>query len=102
MFISPQAARCAFDFRLNQSLVESLSTERRLIILCGKYEGFDQRVVEILDPFELSVGDYILNGGEVAAMVLVDAMIRLIPGVLGDERSFVDDSFSTGNRFRTE
>jgi tRNA (guanine37-N1)-methyltransferase len=66
--------------------------------LCGRYEGFDQRVTDILQPLELSIGDYVLNGGEVAAMVLVDATVRMIPGVLGDEQSSWDDSFSRGNR----
>lgn len=84
--------------RLNQPLVETLSEQARLIVLCGRYEGFDQRVIEILKPIELSIGDYILNGGEVAAMVVVDSLVRMVPGVLGDEQSNVDDSFSTGNR----
>ena len=66
--------------------------------MCGRYEGFDQRVTDILQPLEISIGDYILNGGEVAAMVLVDAIVRMIPGVLGDEFSNFDDSFSRGNR----
>jgi tRNA (guanine37-N1)-methyltransferase len=84
--------------RLDQPLVEQLSCHPRYLLLCGRYEGFDQRVVDILNPMELSIGDYVLNGGEVAAMVLVDATIRMIPGVLGDEQSSVDDSFSRGNR----
>ena len=83
---------------LNQVVVEELSEVPRLILICGRYEGFDQRIIDILQPTELSIGDYILNGGEVAAMVLVDAVMRLIPGVLGDETSNVDDSFSSGNR----
>ncbi len=58
-----------------------------MILLCGRYEGFDHRVVELLNPTEISVGDYVLNGGEVAAMVLVDAAIRMIPGVLGTKRA---------------
>jgi tRNA (guanine37-N1)-methyltransferase len=66
--------------------------------LCGRYEGFDQRVSEILQPQEISVGDFVLNGGEVAAMTVIDTVIRLVPGVLGDEDSSRDDSFSTGNR----
>ena len=78
--------------------MEELSEVPRLILICGRYEGFDQRIIDILQPTELSIGDYILNGGEVAAMVLVDAVMRLIPGVLGDESSNVDDSFSSGNR----
>lgn len=85
--------------RLDQPLVEDLASHhQRLIILCGRYEGFDQRVIEILQPLEISIGDYILNGGEVAAMVLADTLVRMIPGVLGDEYSNIDDSFSRGNR----
>lgn len=84
--------------RLNQPLVERMAGCDRLLLLCGRYEGFDQRVVDILNPLEVSVGDYILNGGEVAAMIVIDAVIRLIPGVLGDDQSPVDDSFSSGNR----
>lgn len=84
--------------RLDQPLVEQLVTQRRLVLLCGRYEGFDQRVVDILNPEEISVGDFVLNGGEVAAMVLIDATIRLVPGVLGDERSSQEDSFSNKNR----
>jgi len=83
---------------LNQRLVEELVQLPRHILLCGRYEGFDQRVVDILNPLEISIGDYILNGGEVGAMALIDSMIRLVPGVLGDEQSSQDDSFSTGNR----
>jgi tRNA (guanine37-N1)-methyltransferase len=85
--------------QLRQPLVEQLSRHRRLILLCGRYEGFDQRIVEILQPEEISIGDFVLNGGEVAAMVLIDAVIRLVPGVLGDQRSPVEDSFSSGNRW---
>ena len=84
--------------RLNQQLVEELANEKRLVLLCGRYEGFDQRVMDILEPDEVSVGDYVLNGGEVAAMVIIDAVIRLVPDVLGDEQSPVDDSFSSGRR----
>jgi len=84
--------------RLSQVLVEELAVKPRLILLCGRYEGFDQRVIDLLRPEEVSLGDYVLNGGEVAAMVVIDAVIRLVPGVLGDEASPQDDSFSTGNR----
>ncbi len=83
---------------LKQPLVETLATKKQLIMMCGRYEGFDQRIVKLLNPLEVSVGDYVLNGGEVAAMVLIDAVTRLLPGVLGDEHSGVDDSFSSGNR----
>jgi tRNA (guanine37-N1)-methyltransferase len=84
--------------RLGQPRVEQLAPLQRLILLCGRYEGFDHRVVEILQPLELSIGDFILNGGEVAAMVVIDATIRMVPGVLGDEQSSWEDSFSRGNR----
>ena len=83
---------------LNQPMAENFATDERLIVLCGRYEGFDQRVVDILQPEEISIGDFVLNGGEVAAMVLIDAVVRLLPGVLGDEQSNIDDSFSRGNR----
>jgi tRNA (guanine37-N1)-methyltransferase len=88
VLLSPQGAP------LNQRRVEDLAHSPRLTLLCGRYEGFDQRVVDILHPDEISIGDYVLNGGEVAAMVLMDAVIRLIPEVLGDEQSSQDDSFS--------
>lgn len=83
----------------NQQSVEGLvEAQKRYILLCGRYEGFDQRVIDILEPLEISVGDFILNGGEVAAMVLVDSLVRMVPGVLGDDMSNWDDSFSRGNR----
>lgn len=84
--------------QLDQQLVEQLAETPRHLLLCGRYEGFDQRVVDILEPMEISIGDYILNGGEVAAMAMIESLIRLVPGVLGDEMSSVDDSFSSGNR----
>lgn len=84
--------------RLDQRLVEDLATNPRFLFLCGRYEGFDQRVIDILDPLEISIGDYILNGGEVAAMVMVDTLVRMVPGVLGHEESSIQDSFSRGNR----
>lgn len=82
----------------DQPMAESFAEKDRLILICGRYEGFDQRVVDILKPREVSVGDFVLNGGEVAAMLMVDAITRLIPGVLGDAESSWDDSFSRGNR----
>lgn len=84
--------------RLNQKMVEDLADFDSFIFLCGRYEGFDQRVVDILQPEEISVGDYVLNGGEVASMVMIDTLMRLVPGVLGDEESSIQDSFSSGNR----
>jgi tRNA (guanine37-N1)-methyltransferase len=80
--------------KLTQPIVEELARHKRLVLLCGRYEGFDDRVRQILKPDEISIGDYILGGGEVAAMVMIDAVIRLVPGVLGDEESARRDSFS--------
>lgn len=77
-----------------QKKAEELSGEGHLIILCGHYEGVDHRVVELLVDEELSIGDYVLTNGTIAAAVLVDAVVRLIPGVLGDERSPQEESFS--------
>jgi tRNA (guanine37-N1)-methyltransferase len=84
--------------RLTQPIVEELSHHDRLVLLCGRYEGFDDRIRQILQPDEISTGDYILGGGEVAAMVIIDAVVRLVPGVLGDEQSPWDDSFSSDDR----
>ena len=80
--------------KLDQSLVEELAQEERLLLLCGRYEGFDDRIREGLQPMEISVGDFICNGGEVPAMLVIDTVIRLIPDVLGDETSSRYDSFS--------
>jgi tRNA (guanine37-N1)-methyltransferase len=84
--------------RLDQAIVEQLATHERLVLVCGRYEGFDERVKSILAPDEISIGDYVLSGGEVAAMVIVDAVSRLVPGVLGDEESAHQDSFSGADR----
>ena len=73
--------------RLDQRMVEELAGHERLVLICGRYEGVDQRAIDLLRPDELSIGDYILGGGEVAAMVVIDAVARLVPGVLGDEES---------------
>ena len=83
---------------LDQLAVEGLAEHRRLLLLCGRYEGFDERIRTILKPREISIGDFVLNGGEVAAMVIIDAVIRLLPGVLGDEDSSAGDSFSGHTR----
>jgi tRNA (guanine37-N1)-methyltransferase len=80
--------------RLDQRFVEQLATEKRLVLLCGRYEGFDERIRLGLKPTEISIGDYVVSGGEVAAMVVIDAVSRLVPGVLGDEASSRDESFA--------
>jgi tRNA (guanine37-N1)-methyltransferase len=84
--------------RLTQRTVEQLATEPRLLLLCGRYEGFDDRIRHVLNPSEISVGDFVCNGGEVPAMVIIDAVIRLIPGVLGDDQSAADESHSEPGR----
>jgi len=82
--------------RLDQKMARELSRESRLIILCGHYEGVDHRVIEHLTDLEISIGDYVLTNGAIAAVVLVDAIVRLLPGALGHEQSAVDDSFNHG------
>ena len=84
--------------RLTQQVVAELATYPRLILLCGRYEGFDDRIRQLLDPIELSIGDFVCNGGEVPAMVVIDTVIRLIPGVLGDVESAVDESHTIPGR----
>jgi tRNA (guanine37-N1)-methyltransferase len=79
--------------RLDQEWVRELAREPRLVLLCGRYEGFDERIFETLEPEPLSIGDYVLSGGEVPAMVVMEAVMRLIPGALGDAESAVDESF---------
>jgi tRNA (guanine37-N1)-methyltransferase len=82
--------------RLDQPFVRQLAAERWLILLCGRYEGVDERVVEALGAEELSIGDYVLSGGEVPALVLLEAVTRLLPGVVGKEQSLARDSFEDG------
>jgi len=80
----------------SQQIAQELSTYSHLILICGHYEGVDERVREHLVTDEISIGDYVLSGGELAAMVVVDAVVRLLPGVLGSEASLVDDSHVAG------
>lgn len=79
---------------LRQERVEALAGESRIMLIAGHYEGVDERVVDELEPLELSVGDYVLSGGELPAMMLIDAVVRLIPGVLGHDQSAAEDSFA--------
>jgi tRNA (guanine37-N1)-methyltransferase len=81
---------------LRQEIVNELAKEKRLIIICGRYEGLDERICEHCVDMEISIGDYVLSGGELPALVLIDAISRLIPGVLGCESSAENDSFSNG------
>jgi tRNA (guanine37-N1)-methyltransferase len=88
IYLSPQARP------LKDADIRRLSTEEGLIFLCGRYEGIDERVVEAHVDEEVSIGDYVLSGGELAAMVVIDAMVRLLPGVLNDGASAAEDSYS--------
>jgi len=81
---------------LNQSIANDLSNRKNIIILCGHYKGIDQRIRDIYVTKEISIGDYVLSGGELPAAIVVDAVIRLIPGVLSDETSALSDSFQDG------
>ena len=82
--------------KFNQSMAKRLAGEKHLILICGHYEGIDHRVVEHLADEEISIGDYVLSGGELAAMVVIDAVTRQLPGVLGHESSAIEDSFADG------
>jgi len=82
--------------RFDQTLANEMSKQQHLVVLCGHYEGIDHRVVEHLANAEISIGDYVLTNGAIAAVVFVDAVVRLIPGVLGDDQSAIDDSFRGG------
>lgn len=81
---------------LKQPLVEELATLPRLLIIAGHYEGIDERVIDKLTPRQISIGDYVLSGGELPALVLIDAVVRLLPGVLGDATSTHHESFASG------
>lgn len=81
---------------LDQPLVETLAKKPRLVLITGHYEGFDERIIDGLAPLEVSIGDYVLSGGELAAMVLIDAVVRVLPGVLGAEEGASDESFTGG------
>jgi tRNA (guanine37-N1)-methyltransferase len=90
VFLTPQGRP------FKQSVAVELSQEKDIILLCGHYEGVDQRVIDALQPDEISIGDYILTGGELAALVVIDAVARLVPGVLGKVASHQDESFTDG------
>ena len=90
IFLSPQGAK------LDHAKVMSLASERAITLLCGRYEGVDERLIEKCVDEELSVGDYVLSGGELAAMALIDAVVRQLPGALGDGQSAVAESFAAG------
>lgn len=81
---------------LSQAIVKELADCPRLLLIAGHYEGFDERIIEELEPMELSIGDYVLSGGELAAMVVIDAVVRLLPGALGAEDGAADETFADG------
>ena len=85
--------------KLTQERVERLAKEQHLLLIAGHYEGIDERVIESLDPLDISTGDYVLSGGELPALLLVDAVVRLLPNVLGHEDSATEDSFSQRDEF---
>ncbi|MDF2648870.1 MAG: tRNA ((1)-)-methyltransferase, partial [Paenibacillus sp.] len=87
---------CPQGETFTQKKAEELSNEQHLVFICGHYEGYDERIRQYLVTDELSIGDYVLTGGELPAMVVIDSVVRLLPGVLGNEMSAVTDSFSTG------
>jgi tRNA (guanine37-N1)-methyltransferase len=82
--------------KLTQEIVRELAAEEHVLLVCGSYEGFDERVKQALADDEISIGDYVLTNGALPAMVVIDAVARLLPGVLGDDTSSVDESFSRG------
>jgi tRNA (guanine37-N1)-methyltransferase len=84
--------------RLTQPVVKELAGHRRLLLLCGRYEGFDERIRQGLKPREISVGDFVCNGGEVPAMVVIDTVVRYVPGVLGDPESLAEESHNDPGR----
>lgn len=84
--------------RLDQALVQELAGKKRLLLLCGRYEGFDERIREGLRPRAISIGDFVCNGGEVPAMVVIDTVVRYVPGVLGDPESLTEESHSEAGR----
>ncbi|HUB25097.1 MAG TPA: tRNA (guanosine(37)-N1)-methyltransferase TrmD [Tepidisphaeraceae bacterium] len=84
--------------KLDQDVARNLAAEQRLLLIAGRYEGFDERISLGLKPLELSIGDYILSGGELAAMVVIDAVVRLLPGALGAETGAADESFGPDER----
>lgn len=87
---------CPQGERFTQKKAEELSKEQDLVFLCGHYEGYDERIRQYLVTDEISIGDFVLTGGELPAMTVIDAVVRLLPGVLGQEDSHIHDSFSTG------
>jgi len=93
IYLTPQGVK------FNQTRANKLSLNENIILICGHYKGIDQRVIDRFATMELSIGDYVITGGETAALVVIDAIVRLIPGVLGDSESALSDSFQTESKF---
>ena len=93
IYLTPQGVK------FNQTRANKLSLNENIILICGHYKGIDQRVIDRFATMELSIGDYVITGGETAALVVIDAIVRLIPGVLGDSESSLSDSFQTESKF---
>lgn len=89
IYLTPQGKK------LNQKKINALSLAENIMLICGHYKGIDQRIIETFVTTELSIGDYVLSGGEIPALVLIDGIVRLLPGVLGDSEAALTDSFST-------
>ena len=87
---------CPQGERFTQSKAEELAAEENFVFVCGHYEGYDERIRQHLVTDELSLGDFVLTGGEIASMAIIDSVVRLLPGVLGNQESSIQDSFSTG------
>ncbi len=90
IYLSPSGSR------LTQSKVKELKAKKRLLLICGRYEGLDQRIIDLLVDEEISIGDYVVNGGEIPAMVIIEAVARLVPGFMGQERSADEESHEAG------
>ncbi len=93
IYLTPQGKK------LNQKKVNALSLSRNIMLICGHYKGIDQRIIDTFVTMELSIGDYVLSGGEIPALVLIDSITRLLPGALGDSEAALTDSFQTESGF---
>jgi tRNA (guanine37-N1)-methyltransferase len=93
IYLTPQG------IKFNQKKANALSLNKNIILICGHYKGIDQRVIDKFVTLELSIGDYVLTGGEIAALVIIDSLVRLLPGALGDGESALSDSFQTESGF---
>src|SRR5438876_8093511 len=93
IYLTPQGKK------FNQKLANTLSLNKKIILICGHYKGLDQRVIDTFVTMEISIGDYVLTGGEIAALVVIDALVRLLPGAIGDSESLLTDTYQTESGF---